>query len=187
MKYKTQTLAKYVNDLAAKSPTPGGGSVAALNAALAAGLISMVVNFTLGKPNYTVFEEELSEILSKSEKLREDFLDLVDLDVEAYQSRDIRKALDVPFMLARLCFQAAKLCPPLVRKGNINLVSDVACAAVLLESAFVCACFNIQINLKNLDDKKLARAINKELSQMNKAVSKIRKSTEESVGKIIRG
>jgi len=187
MKYKTQTLAKYLFDLAAKSPAPGGGSAAALNAALAAGLISMVINFTLGKPKYAIFEKELSEILSKTEKLREDFLDLVDLDIEAYQSRDIRQALDVPFMLARLCFQAAKLCPPLIRKGNINLSSDIACAAVLLESAFACACFNIQINLKNLDDKKLAQAINKELSRMNKTVSKIRKDTEEKVGKIIRG
>lgn len=187
MKYKTQSLTKYLNDLAAKIPAPGGGSAAALNAAMAAGLISMVVNFTLGKPKYAASKKELRNILLRSEKLREDFLDLVDLDIEAYQSKDIRKALDVPFMLSRLCNQAAKLCPPLIKKGNINLVSDVAVAAVLLESAFVSACFNVEINLKNLRDKKLAQGIGKELNQMKKVISRIRKNTEDSFGKIIRG
>ncbi len=186
-KYKTQSLAKYLNDLAARVPAPGGGSAAALNAAMAASLISMVINFTLGKPKYAAFVEELKGILIKSEKLRVDFLDLVDLDVVAYQSKDIRKALDVPFMLSRLIYQAAKLCPPLVKKGNVNLASDVAVAAVLLESAFVCACFNVRINLKNLEDKKLAQKIMKELNQMNKVIAGIRKNTEDEVGKIIRG
>ncbi len=187
MKYKTESLTKYLNDLSAKLPAPGGGSAAALNAAMAASLISMVVNFTLGLPKYAAFARELRGILIKSERLRVDFLDLVDLDVEAYQSKNIRKAIDVPFMLSRLCNQAAKLCPPLIKKGNINLISDVAVAAVFLESAFVCACFNVEINLKNLGDKKLAQGIRKELNRMNKAVVKIRKNTEGSLGKIIRG
>ena len=187
MEYKTQSLTKYLNDLAARLPAPGGGSAAALSAAMAASLISMVVNFTLGKPKYAAFEKELKDILVKSEKLKTDFLDLVDLDIEAYQSKDIRKAIDVPFMLSRLCYQAAKLCPPLVKKGNLNLISDVAVAAVFLESAFVCACFNVQVNLKNLGDKKIAQGIRKELSQMNKVIVKIRKNTEAGVGKIIRG
>ena len=187
MEYKDQNLTKYLDDLSAKLPAPGGGSAAALNAALGASLISMVVNFTLGKPKYAAFEAELKDILLKSEKLRKDFLGLVDLDVVAYQSKDVRKALDVPLMLARLCAQAAKLCPPLIKKGNIYLISDVGVAAVMLESAFTCAVFNIEINLKSLGQKKLTQGIRKELNQMNKIVQKIRKNTEERVGKIIRG
>ncbi|TAM35280.1 hypothetical protein EPN54_06240 [bacterium] len=187
MEYKDQNLTKYLDDLSAKLPAPGGGSAAALNAAMAASLISMVVNFTLGKPKYALFEAELKDILLKSERLRKDFLELVDLDVVAYQSKDIRKALDVPLMLSRLCCQAAKLCPPLIKKGNIYLISDVAVAAVLLESAFVCAAFNIEINLKSLGQEKLAQGIRKELNQMDKMVKRIRKNTEDRVGKIIRG
>ena len=187
MEYKNQSLVKYLDDLSAKLSAPGGGSAAALNAAMGASLISMVVNFTLGKPKYAVFEPELKEILAKSEKLRKDFLGMVDLDVVAYQSNDLRKALDVPLMLARLCCEAAKLCPPLVKKGNVNLISDVAVAAVFLEAAFVSACFNVEINLKSLDQKKLARGIKKELTQKNKIIQKIRKNTEARVGKVIRG
>jgi len=186
MKYKTQSLTKYLNNLAAKLAAPGGGSAAALNAAMGASLVSMVVNFTLGKPRYAVFAKELKTILTKSERLRKQFLDLVDLDVLAYQSKNIKKALAVPLRLAKLCCQAAKLCPPLIKKGNVNLISDVAVAAVFLESAFVAASFNVEINLKILADVKLTQEIRKELKQMHRIIFKIRKNTEDSVGKIIR-
>ncbi len=187
MSYKDETLKKYLDDLAAKLPAPGGGSAAALTAGLGASLISMIVNFTIGKSKYASFEEELKTILEKSEKLKEEFLRLVDLDVVAYESKNIRDALDVPFMVCRLCFEAIKLCLPLIKKGNINLISDVAVAAILLESAFAAAYFNVEINLKSIDDKKLIKAVRKELMQKGRAITKIRLETEEKVGKIIRG
>ena len=187
MAYKNQDLAKYLDHLAAKSPAPGGGSAAALSAAMGASLISMVVNFTFDKPKYAAYQKELKEIFLKSERLRKDFLHLVDLDVVAYQSKDIRKAIDVPLMLARLCSQAAKLCPVLIKKGNINLITDVAVAAILLESAFTCARFNIDINLKSLGNKKLNQGITRELNKLAKIIEKIRLNTEVSVGKVIRG
>ena len=187
MEYKNQNLTNYLDDLAARTATPGGGSSAAMTAAMGASLISMVVNFTFDKPKYAAFQNELRDIFSKSERLRKDFLHLVDLDVVAYQSKDIRKAIDVPLMLARLCSQAAKLCPVLIKKGNINLISDVAVAAILLESAFSCACFNIEINLKNLGDRKLSQGITKELSKLAKVIQRIRINTEARVGKVIRG
>ena len=111
----------------------------------------------------------------------------MDLDVLAYQSKEIRKSLATPLRLARLCCQAAKLCPPLIKKGNVNLISDVAVAAVFLESAFVSACFNAEINLKRLANTKLTQRTRKELNQLHKVILKIRKNTEDGVGKIIRG
>jgi len=187
MSYKDETIKKYLDDLAARLPAPGGGSAAALNAAMGVSLISMVVNFTLGKPRYAEYEGELKKILEKSEKLRETFLNLVDLDVVAYKSKNIRDALDIPIMVSRLCFEGIKLCPALIKKGNINLLSDVAVAAVLLESAFVCAYFNVEINLKSLGDKKLTKSVRKELTRKEKLIKRIRIKTEEKVGEIIRG
>ncbi len=185
--YKNTTLKKYLDDLAARLPAPGGGSAAALSAALAAALISMVVNFTLGKPKYAAYEDVLRGILDKSEKLRFEFLRLVDLDVIAYQSKDSRNALNTPFMVARLCAEGIKLCPPLLKKGNPNLISDVAVAAILFESGFASAGFNVGINLKAINDKKLSQAIRKELSQKNKLIKKIRQDMEDKIGKIIGG
>lgn len=187
MSYKYKTLERYLDDLAGKLPAPGGGSAAALTASLGASLISMVVNFTLGKPRYAKFEEELKKILEQSEKLRHECLRLVDLDVVAYQSKNIRDALNVPFMLSRLCFEGIKLCPPLVTKGNVNLLSDVAVAAILLESGFASAYFNVEINLKLLGDKKLTRSVRAELIRKEKTIKRIRLQMEEKVGKIIRG
>lgn len=185
MSYKEESLKKYLEDLAAKLPAPGGGSAAALTAAMGVSLVSMVVNFTLGKPKYAQYENELRAILEKSEKLREEFLNLVDLDVVAYKSKNIRDALDVPFMVCRLCLEGIKLCPPLIKKGNKNLISDVAVAAIFLESAFSSACFNVEINLKSLNDKKLTKVIVKELMQKEKIVKKIRLQTEVKVDEII--
>ena len=185
--YKDESLEKYLNDLAAKLPAPGGGSAAAMTAAMGASLISMVINFTIGKPKYAQHEAELRNTLEKSETLRKEFLNLVDLDVQAYNSKNVRNALDIPFMLCRLCFEAIKLCPPLIEKGNLNLISDVAVAAVLLEGAFKSAYFNVEINLKMLGDKEVTKSIRLELKQKEKLIKKIRQETEEKVGKVIRG
>lgn len=184
--YKTESIEKYLNDLAAKLPAPGGGSAAAMSAALGASLISMVVNFTLGKPKYAQFENELKKILDESERLRLEFLDLVDKDVEAYKSKDLRNALDIPFMVCRLCSEGIKLCPSLIEKGNVNLISDVAVAAVMLEAAFSSAYFNVEINLKSIADKELSKGIRKELKVKGKLIKKLRIQTEVRVGKIIR-
>lgn len=187
MNYKTQSLAKYLNDLSAKLAAPGGGSAAAMNAAMGAALISMVINFTLGKQKYSKYEAGLKGVLRKSEKLKDDFLNLVDLDVLAYKSGDLRKAMDVPLMLARLCYEGMQILEPLINKTNLNLISDTLIGAIFLESAFSAACFNVEVNLKALNDKKLTIAVNKELRLKAKSVKQIRAKMEAKVGKIIRG
>lgn len=187
MEYKNKSLTRYLADLSAKIAAPGGGSAAALNAAMGASLVCMVINFTLGKPGYSKYEADLKIVLKKFNKLKDDFLSLVDLDVLAYRSRDPRKAMDVPLMLARLCYEGIKILEPLIKETNINLASDMAIAAVFFESAFTAACFNVGINLKILNDKKLACAINKELRLKTKIVKRTRAKVEEKVGKIIRG
>jgi methenyltetrahydrofolate cyclohydrolase len=180
-----ETLKKYSDDLAAKLPAPGGGSAAACGASLGAALVSMVANFTVGKPAYAKYDVEMRRLLERSEKLRAEFLNLVDLDVAAYQSKDPRKAMDIPLMVCRLCYEAIKLCLPLAKKGNVNLITDVAVAAQLLESAFAASCFNVLINLKTIDDPKLSAKVKKELAVKNKNIKQIRNVTEVYVGKII--
>jgi formiminotetrahydrofolate cyclodeaminase len=185
--YQNQSLKKYLDDLAAKVPAPGGGSAAAMTAAMGAALLNMVVHFTLGKPRYAKYEGRLKKILEDSHKLQQEFLSLVDLDVVAYQSKDLRKALDVPFSLCRLCFEAAKLAPELAVKGNSNLVSDVGVAVVLFEAAFACGLWNVEANLSILKDTRLSALIRRELLHKQSAIKKIRLQTEVKVGKVIRG
>jgi len=185
--YSNKSIEVYIRDLAAKLPAPGGGSAAALTASTGAALISMVVNFTLGKPKYAKYEQELQSILEKSESLRKRFLALVDEDVEAYKSRNMADSLRVPHQVCDLCVEAALLCRPLLTKSNKNLISDVAVAAILLEAAFASAYFNVEINLRTLTDKKIVSVMRRQLLGKQKIIIKLRQKTEETVGKIIRG
>lgn len=185
--YRDESIKKYLDDLAGKLPAPGGGSAAALAAALGISLVSMVINFTSGKPKYARYEKELKRSLEKSEELRERFSHLVDLDVLAYKSKNMRESLNIPLMTARLIHEAVKLCPRLIKIGNVNLISDIAVAAVLLEGAFASAFWNVRINLKIISDKKLSRLIQTELLRKEHLIKKVRLETEERIGKIIRG
>lgn len=185
--YKDIAIKDYIDQLASRVSVPGGGSAAALCAAMAASLLSMVINFTLGNPKYVKYEKSLKEALNKTEKLRKEFIRLVDLDAVAYKSKNIRDAINVPFMVARLCFEGIKICPLLKSRGNPRLISDVAVAAAFFEAGFTAACFNIEINLRSLDDKKFSRAVTVEIKNKDKMVKKIRSRMEESIGKVIRG
>lgn len=182
-----QNLKNYSDDLAARIPAPGGGSAAAACANLGAALLSMVANYTIGKPAYDKYEDEMKRVLESSEKLRLEFLNLVDLDVTAFKSKDPRQAMDVPMMVCRLCYEGIKLCPALAKKGNVNLISDVAVAAAMLEAAYASAYYNVLINLKYLDDQKLAVKVKKELVGKNEKMKRFRQATEVYIGKIIGG
>ena len=185
--YRNKSLKKYLDDLAARLPAPGGGSGASLAAGLGVALIGMVINYTLGKPKYARYQAELSKMLSRSERIRKRFLELVDLDVAAFKSKDINKALGVPLEVGRLCFEAIGLCRPLVKEGNLNLISDVAVAAILLEAGFSSALFNVRINLRYLNNKMRAKRIQKELGKKGRVIGKIRRDLEEKIYAIIRG
>lgn len=185
--FSGNTLSEYLENLAAKQPAPGGGSAAALTAALAAALVSMAARYTIGKPAYARIEAGMKKILDASEKLRMEFLRLVDLDCAAYESGRLRDALNIPLMVARLCYEGIRDCPSLAKKGNRNLVTDAGIAACLFEAAYTASCMNVGINLAAIGDKKLSRAMLKELEVKNRRVKKCRLLTEEIVGAAIRG
>ncbi|HHJ07011.1 MAG TPA: methenyltetrahydrofolate cyclohydrolase, partial [Anaerolineae bacterium] len=63
---QNQSVQDFLNALSGKSPTPGGGSVAALNGALGAALVSMVCNVTIGKKKYADVEAEAQDILQSA-------------------------------------------------------------------------------------------------------------------------
>ncbi|MCM8762946.1 MAG: cyclodeaminase/cyclohydrolase family protein [Candidatus Omnitrophica bacterium] len=183
--YSNSFLKKYLDDLAAKLPAPGGGSAAALVGALGCALVSMVCNFTLGKEKYKDVQEDIKEIFQQSEQLREELLELIDLDVEAYKSKDINRCLDIPKRICECCLEAIHLCPGLAKKGNSNLVSDVWCAVILLEAGFFSAYVNVLINLKFLKDKEKKDKIFSNFKPLLKEVSRIKKQVAKDARKII--
>ena len=77
---------KFLDELASSAATPGGGSVAALMGAMAAALVSMVGNLTIGKRKYADVEDEVKDIVKRSEELRQRLEDAVAEDVKAFDS-----------------------------------------------------------------------------------------------------
>ncbi|MEW5895976.1 MAG: cyclodeaminase/cyclohydrolase family protein [Candidatus Omnitrophota bacterium] len=157
--FKNFTLSKFLDVLSQKTPVPGGGAAAALCAANAVALISMTARYSLGKGKPTSVEKKITQVLKKSEELRTRFLELVDLDAEAYlnvvvsrqgtaqeQRQAKREARRVPAEIAKLCNQALNLTPILVTEGSKYLLSDIEVAVELLFASYKSAMINVKIN-----------------------------------------
>ncbi len=159
--YAFRSLKRYLDDLAARLPAPGGGSASALVGALGCGLLSMVANFTIGKEKYKRFEREIKKILNLTENYRKRLLELVDLDVKSFKEKDFKKATQVPLEVCQICVKAIKFCPVLEKKGNQNLISDVEVAREFLKAAFKSALANVKINLPKIKDKNFIKKVTK--------------------------
>ena len=189
--YINQSLKKYLDDLAARTPTPGGGSAAAFTSALGCALLSMVANFTIGNPKYKETDAEAKKYLEEAEKLRLRLMELVDLDVSSYEKvyqaqkmpketveekakrkekiqEATREAVAVPWEICRLSAQGLKLCQNMVEKTNINLISDLAVAASLLKAGFRSGLVNVEINLSVLEDTDFIVKIRQVLEPLEK-------------------
>ena len=148
--FKDKTLQEYLDQLSRREPVPGGGSAAALTAALGLGLICMVTNYSIGrKSNTKAVDKRLAGILTQSESIRLRLLELTSIDSEAYlkvfaarlldkkaQRQAARAARKVPLEICKLCYKAVQLTPYLSQRGNSYLLSDVQVALELLFAAF---------------------------------------------------
>ncbi len=206
----SQPIENFLDDLASKSSTPGGGSVAALSGATAAALVSMVCNLSIEKKNCKENEDELKEILQTSEKLRELFSELVDQDVEAFG--DVMSALRMPknndeerllrnealehalekatYVPLRTMEHGAKVLMLANRVSQIcnkNVISDVGVAAIMAESAVHSAYFNIAINLANIGSQDFIDRIENQTEQIMDDIEGIADETIEIVEDIIYG
>jgi len=188
-------ITEYLERAAAGTAVPGGGSVAALNAALAAGLTEMVANLTIGKKGYEAVAEKMNDIAGKSTELREKLTAAIDRDAEAYsevmaafklpkatdQEKGLRKpaiqkafkhAALVPLEVAKHAVKVIDLAGRAVDSGNKNAVTDGLVAAMNARTAALAALYNVKINLSSIEDdefvKKLTREIN-DLEQQAKS------------------
>jgi len=182
-------VSNFLNELASNSPTPGGGSVAALAGALGAALISMVGNLTVGKKKYEDVEEDIKKILSSSEKLRYELSQLIEDDVKVFNNfmatykmpketeneKKIRtekmqealiKAAKVPLRVAYKCLDILSLSKEVAEKGNINVVSDAGVAALMAEAALESAILNVKINLKMIKDEKTKEELSSSIQEL---------------------
>jgi glutamate formiminotransferase / formiminotetrahydrofolate cyclodeaminase len=167
----------FVEQLAAPTATPGGGSAAAAAGAMAAGLAHMVAAMSRGKKAYLQQESELSAAIARLSQLREELKAAVDADAESYnavmkaykQAKEaadadaiidaaLKLATSVPLSVAERAREVSQLAEKLGPITNPNMKSDLTTASALARAAIEGALANVEINLASIKDASFVRA-----------------------------
>lgn len=169
----SMTGREFVDVLSTDAPAPGGGSVAALNAAQAAALVAMVANLTVGKKKYDGVQDRVKEIAERGQALKDVLLRAIDDDTDAFnavmdtfrlpkasraqaQARDLataaatRGATSVPLSVLEAMPEVLDLAAEIARIGNANSLSDAGVAALCALAGAEGAYYNVLINLDAL-------------------------------------
>ena len=185
------TVKDFLAKVAGSDPVPGGGSIAALNGAIAAALAAMVAGLTVGKKGYEENEEQMQRIRTLAIRQKEEFLIDVDRDSEAYnkvfdcfrmpkstedeksaRSAAIQEATRfaalVPMQVARNAYELMVIIADVARLGNRNAVTDACVAMMSARSAVLGALMNVRINLGTLKDKAFVAELQSEADELER-------------------
>lgn len=199
-----QSLSGFVASVAAATPAPGGGSVAAHAGALAAALAQMVAGLSIGKKKYAAVEGAMKEAALKASALVTTLGGLVERDAQSYgavmsayklpnepedAAKARTKAIDdalvgaaaVPLETARACAEVAELAALVGERGNTNAVSDAGVGALLAEAACKGAVYNVRINVTSMSDKSRGAGLLEEAKQVLARTAKAARAVEAIV------
>lgn len=198
------TVKEFLNKVAGSDPVPGGGSVAALNGAIASALTAMVANLTLGKKDYELHEELMRHISEVALQQKEWFVLDVDRDSEAYndvfacfkmpkateeekavRSAAIQEATKhaalVPMQVARNAYKLMTIIMDVARLGNRNAVTDACVAMISARAAVLGALLNVRINLGSLKDKEFVAQLQQEADELGQLACAKEKELLEAI------
>jgi glutamate formiminotransferase/formiminotetrahydrofolate cyclodeaminase len=170
----------FVEQLAAPTATPGGGSAAAATGAMAAGLAVMVASMSRGKKAYLQYESQLSAAIARLGPLREGLKAAINADAESYDAvmkaykqakvdpansaaidASLKLATGIPLGVAEKAHEVAQITESLFAISNPNMKSDLTTAQALARAAIAGALANVEINLASLTDQRFAAEVRK--------------------------
>ena len=183
------TVKGLLAETAGDAPVPGGGSISALNGAIAAALAEMVANLTIGKKKYADVQDEMAEIAKSAAALQKELVLDVDRDSEAYDGvaqafklpketeeekairsaaiqENTKKAALVPMEVARRASALLPAIEAVVARGNQNAVTDGRVAMMCARVAVVGALFNVRINLTSIKDEEFVARLREEADRL---------------------
>jgi formiminotetrahydrofolate cyclodeaminase len=165
----------FIEQLAAPTATPGGGSASAAAGAMAAGLGAMVAGLSRGKKAYVQHERELSEAIARLSQLREELQAAIDADAESYnavmkaykQAKEspngdsmivtaLQQATAVPLSVAQRAREVADIVERLKPITSPNMKSDLVTATALARAAIEGALSNVEVNVESMTDQAFA-------------------------------
>jgi glutamate formiminotransferase/formiminotetrahydrofolate cyclodeaminase len=180
--------ASFIEQLAAPTPTPGGGSAGAYAGAMGAALVAMVAGLTIGKKKYAEVEAEMQAIRVVAENLRGELTQAVDDDASAFEvlmasfklpkDTDEQKAArakaivqatlnaaHIPLHVAEDSVKVMELALKCAQHANVNAISDAMSGFAMARAALTAAASNVRINLNTLEDKSAGEKMLKELAE----------------------
>ena len=177
----------FIEQLAAPTATPGGGSASAAVAAMAAALGSMVAGMSRGKKAYQQYDQQLSQAIARLSQLREELKAGIDADSESYnqvmaaykQARAsgdgdaviesaLKGATSVPLDTALRAREVGDIVNTLRPITSPNMASDLTVASALASAAIVGALANVEINLGSIKDAGFAGEVRSKVAQLQR-------------------
>lgn len=178
------TIGDFLDRLASEAPTPGGGAVAALSGALAAGLGCMAAALTTGKPRFADVHEPVREIASRLQRSQRMLTALMDEDAAAYralaevmrQPKDTEGrtaaladaalvAAAIPLQIVAIARKVRLDLARLVTLANPNLRSDVEVALHMARVAMHGAAIMVRVNLPMIAKERVEQ-VERELNEL---------------------
>jgi formiminotetrahydrofolate cyclodeaminase len=186
---KDLTITEFLQQTASSEPLPGGGCTAALSAALAASLVEMVANLTIGRKEFQAVENEMKKIAQTAADLREKLQDDINKDAQAYREvlaafklpkntdgekkqrsdaiqQAFKTAATVPLGVARDALKIMDLASRAIAQGNQNAVSDGAVGVLVSRTAALAAIYNVKINLSAIKDPGFVKELTREVEAL---------------------
>lgn len=202
------SIKEFLAKTAGNDPVPGGGSIAALNGAIASALAEMVANLTIGKKKYEDKEEQMTQIAASANNHRMFFLEDIDADSDAYnkvfdafklpketdeekaeRSKQIQAATkiaaEVPMEVARRAYAIMDLIAEVAEDGNQNAITDACVSMMSARTAVLGAILNVKINLSSLKDEEYVAKMKAECDQLEKDAVAKEQALLEKVNKIL--
>ncbi len=198
----SMTVRNFIEEIAARTSAPGGGSASAAIAAIGSGLACMVAQLTYGVRKFEHLDSEMRKIIPPLHKITQELIPMIDADTNAFndymealrlpKSNDeekslrkvamqngLKKAVEVPLTTMRYAVKAWDWMIDTARYGNIASKSDVEVGAKALEVGIWGAMKNVEINLPGISDEEYKNAV------LNEANS-IMKISEKSCGEVLK-
>ena len=191
----------FAEETAAPTPTPGGGSAAAVCGALSAALARMVAGLAVGKDDYLDSQDELRRIQEEGKSLQERLLALADEDSAAYDSvaaalkmpkatpedkkrrtealqAALKKAAEVPLSTMERCNEVIMLSKRALEKGSKSAFTDAGSASLIALAALRAAALNARVNILSIKDETFSSQLRIKVSSLLKSGEETAKQTE---------
>lgn len=174
----SSALEPFLEALASREATPGGGGAAALIGAVGAALTSMVCQLTIGKKQFAAVEEQARALLHRAEAARQALQAAIGEDEAAFGAvmaayridrgdparpaaiqDGLRRAAAVPLACARQCEAVIAMAAEAAAIGNPAVLSDAGVAALAAGAALRAARLNVLVNARLIEDRGVAEAL----------------------------